>query len=921
MSVTLPVYVFGNVELFQEVFNAVVATLGDGGYGSLLKLVILIAGTCAIVQFSLSRNMMVFVKFLSIYYLSFYVLFYQTTTIDIIDRLNSGATEAVAVDKVPLGLALISSYTTRVGAGLTQLLEKNFSLPGDLNYSKTGLVMASKLALASADFEVAEPQFAENMSHYVSQCVYYDLLLGKYSWQELSQSEDVWNFVSTHASPARAFLYKGDSSEIVTCQEGVTLLNNDFSGALLDSKTKIGQFLFPNSTHANKLLMSYLPLGYQTLTGISQSGDKILTQSLMLNLLQNGILNAGAETGSPETVAAYAFVKARDTQRLSNNTAAQMAAHWLPLIQNIIEATLFGGFVIAFLMMVMVGWRAIKWYGLTLAWTQLWAPLYAILNLFMTIYAKSTTIGALGGQGLTLANVSGFAAVNADVMNLAGYLSVAVPFIALGFLKLDISAFNHLSQYVGGAIQGAATAAAGEAQSGNLSVGNIHYATNTGLNTSANHFDNNVRLMGGSVMSQLPGGSVVTSTENGQQVLNSQGALSHLGVNANLSDTFRSAYTRQAEHAESSAYTEAEQFTRASTAGFRSMINFAEHTAKSQGSGQAFNVSDNAAVNDAFNHVARVAEQIRHHHGLSVDETASVMGSVYSNASGGVDSRKTLVGRATEWVTGAHGSVNGGVRHDSQESGSQRLASAYDEARELMHDSAFNHHLEVATRALKEESYRESGDAGTRLTQDASHSFDKAESARSEMIANLQQAESYREGAQYATEHAMNINANASQVLMGELAKEGYSMAEIESLTVNHPEEAQIIAEQALAHYVNSVVEHGAPASHSKIDSFYHEHTEHLKTDRELEGQANAEMLNQKREHSELAKERVIDKQVKDSEFAKRNEIDAERQADIQDTTVKGQAIAQEVTRVQQKGIERSKVKGFLKDIDQSDNR
>ena len=64
-------------------------------------------------------------------------------------------------------------------------MEKTFSLPGDLTYQKTGVAMASRIVLASTQFQVTDPNFAQSVHSFVQQCVFYDVLLHKYSWNDL----------------------------------------------------------------------------------------------------------------------------------------------------------------------------------------------------------------------------------------------------------------------------------------------------------------------------------------------------------------------------------------------------------------------------------------------------------------------------------------------------------------------------------------------------------------------------------------------------------------------------------------------------------------------------------------------------------------------------------------------------------------
>ena len=88
---------------------------------------------------------------------------------------------------------------------------------------------------------------------------FYDLLLHKYSSQELLTAPNIWQFVTEHASPARAFLY---NQTVVTCRNGVASLNQDWQTAITQAEDRYAARLFPEETKAKTQLLKYLPLSY-----------------------------------------------------------------------------------------------------------------------------------------------------------------------------------------------------------------------------------------------------------------------------------------------------------------------------------------------------------------------------------------------------------------------------------------------------------------------------------------------------------------------------------------------------------------------------------------------------------------------------------------------------------------------------------
>ncbi|MFN7097200.1 MAG: conjugal transfer protein TraG N-terminal domain-containing protein, partial [Gammaproteobacteria bacterium] len=247
-----------------------------------------------------------------------------------------------------------------------------------------------------------------NMTSFMQQCVFYDLLLGKYTATDLLNAPDIWSFVTENASPARAFKYitgggVENNSTIYTCEEGVKYLNKDWDSEINQAATVYGQRFFnTDNVNAKSELLSRLPIAMSYLTNISQDATQIMQQSMTANAIQQSLLNNGTEEGASAAVTQYASTRAEQLQISKFAITGDLAAHWLSIMQNVIEALLYGSFIIVALTMLMpAGFRVVKSYLEMIIWVQLWAPLYAILNLVMTMGSRieflsafATTAGA-----------------------------------------------------------------------------------------------------------------------------------------------------------------------------------------------------------------------------------------------------------------------------------------------------------------------------------------------------------------------------------------------------------------------------------------------------------------------------------------------------------------------------------------------
>jgi conjugal transfer mating pair stabilization protein TraG len=479
---------YGGGELFFLVFNGIAALFNqeNGGIiGPLVHLGLLVGSAYVVVLMLFQNQLIEGVRWLLWVIVVTNLLFLPKTRIHIYDPLNNTHRD---VDHVPLALGAFASLTSQIGQNITENLEAVFTLPDYLPYHKTGTVFASSLMSQLGKFRIVDPTFKGNMERFVNGCVVYDAMIGhKYSLQDLHNSPNIWELVMTHASPVLGFLYKEESAPgtIITCREGSTKLN-----ALWSSEIKKATALYGTRVQVrdlNEAAFNTELLGSARLlmgaTAWADSAQNLLRQEMMIHAIEEGSHNKLSELGSAST---YAATKALLQQRSAYAVAGEIAARTLPLFKNVIEALSYALFIFIVVLALMPnGHRVLVTYAGILVWTQLWAPLYAVLNLIMSLYGRSETMAHSVQQGLTLLNSSAIINANADMTTLAAWLSVSIPFISYGILRQGAAAFVGLAQHLGSAMQAAASSAAAETVSGNISLGNVTMGTQAYQNTSA----------------------------------------------------------------------------------------------------------------------------------------------------------------------------------------------------------------------------------------------------------------------------------------------------------------------------------------------------------------------------------------------------------------------------------------------------
>jgi len=359
--------------------------------------------------------------------------------------------------------------------------------------------------------------------------VVYDAMIGhKYTLVDLQNTPDIWTLVRTQASPLLGFLYKSGKNPgaVVTCRAGATSLEALWN-AEIEHATAIYGSRVQNQNLTKAAFFTYLQDGYRLMTSIAEDASNLLKQEMMINVIEEASNNKLSELGSPSN---YAATKALLQQRSAYTVAGEIAARTLPLFKNVIEALSYGLFIfIVVLALLPNGYKVLMTYFGILVWTQLWAPLYAILNLIITLYGRSETMGYGAQNGLTLLNSSAIINANADMVTLAAWLSVSIPFISYGILKQGAGAFVGLAQHLGSAMQSAASGAASEAVSGNISLGNVSMGTQAYQNTSAFQHNTSPSYNASQFKSMGASGIEQNTFADGKQAFNDQ-AMSHLSV-------------------------------------------------------------------------------------------------------------------------------------------------------------------------------------------------------------------------------------------------------------------------------------------------------------------------------------------------------------------------------------------------------
>jgi conjugal transfer mating pair stabilization protein TraG len=482
------IFTVGGGDYLVNVFQAVAAWTGNGGYKSLIQVVLVMGLGLSALTLAFNQDWRAWINWFLGATLIYSCLMVPRLDVHVTDRLNPGLAPA-NVSNVPLGLALMASFTSQVGDYLTGSAEVVFGLPGDLHYSKNGMIYGARLYDATRSLRISDPEFAANLDEHFRQCVFYDVLLGRYSMKELAETSDIWATIAP-GSQARAqrFLTRDPSSgqvssSIVTCREAYSALNGQWAGLVDSMGTVFGRQLYPNQTAAlaKAKLFADLPIAYQYLAGVSANATDIFKQTLTINAMSQAMHSMSGSSGAGN-VDVYAQTRADIQTERTYGSIASNAMKWVPLLNVVLTVLFYALFPVLFPLFLMpkTGPLALKGYVTGFFYLAAWGPLFVILHMMLMVKGAADMSAVAGGSGLSLASFTGMADVNSDIGTLAGYLIASVPFLAGGVAKGAMAISHHATSYLNPS-QNAAEEAAREASTGNVALGNTSFENSSVL--------------------------------------------------------------------------------------------------------------------------------------------------------------------------------------------------------------------------------------------------------------------------------------------------------------------------------------------------------------------------------------------------------------------------------------------------------
>ena len=537
----LEIFTIGGGEPIVNVLNAVAAWCGGGGFRSFIQVVMVMGLGYVLLVVAFTLNWRAWFNWFVSATLIYLCMIVPTTSVKVTDRVNSSLAPAT-VDNVPIGLAAIASFSSQIGDWLTRRAETVFVMPSQLRLSTNGMLYGARLYDRTRGFVFHDPRVRANVEEYFRQCLFYDILLGFKTTDQLANSTNI--LVDTGpGSPARAMKWlksptDGGGSEIRTCEAAYTALRSiDIPGATDNELTRASPSAFPNlaASAAKAKLIADLPVVSQAFHGTAQNANTIFQQRSLVDAFLEARANLDASDGDT-----FAMLRADAQARNTYTSIAQQAMTWVPLLNIVLTVVFYAMFPVIFPLFLMpqTGPLALRGYLTGFFYLAAWGPLYVVLHMFV----MDRTIAAMKAaapSGMTMAGMEGIDAVSADTATIAGFLMMSVPFLAAGMARGAMAIATNATSMLAPA-QNAAEQAATERTTGNYAYGNLSYQNLTANTVQRDQWNEAPNFTGGFGYATFvnDNGTTSSSTADGTRVENVARGISAYGFKPTVSEGF-----------------------------------------------------------------------------------------------------------------------------------------------------------------------------------------------------------------------------------------------------------------------------------------------------------------------------------------------------------------------------------------------
>ena len=752
---SVEVFTFGGGQYLVNVFNAVAAWCGGGGFRSMLQVIMVIGLGYALMTMAMNLNWRVLYQWFVTTTLMYSVLIVPTTTVVIVDEINPTAGNG-SVAHVPIGLALIASVTSQANVWLTTTAETMFNIPNGLGLTKYGMVYPLVILEATKQFNITDPNLKANTENYINDCYLMAIMTNPNTTTVTPLEKIVGANILTGIGPGSVarFTQWYDSANGISsleCDKAYNLLSGYLQTDAKAELTKAAQAMYPDITDpttAYNKRVTDIPAVTTGMYGQSMSATDVFLQRSLTNAFMEARGNLGGAAGDT-----FSSMRAEVQAQNTMSVTARQALLWVPTLELVLTIVFYAMFPLIFPLMMLPGGgiQVLKGYIGGFFYLLSWGSVSAVLNMFILMKSSAQmATAANNGIGLTMNNLAQLDGMNADASSLAGYLLLSVPVIAGGLAKGAMS----LSSAAGGMlapVAHGAEAAAIERTSGNYSYGMV---SANQYNTAPSHLDG-----AATATTVNRNGTRTTTTADGSAVYDNSGGISRLGFTPSETQGEMQSLASSA----ASFHNQANGFRSSASASYQAATSHANSVIAGSSShngsdgGKSNAVETSHRQDGGFGSRSEVGDRLHSDDSVSNRDSRAVTDShsVARGIRGSVDaSIGTPGGGILGAKAGATAGVFGNVQSESRSS-KNKEQSATSQAGEGHNEGVTNYKSGTDTYAFSDSGVTRNG---------TFYRYDQLNESRSSLEKSFREAKSYDEQASFSDDKGRRLDRVVSDV-------------------------------------------------------------------------------------------------------------------------------------------------------------
>ena len=645
--------------------------------------------------------------------------------------------EAYQVDNVPAGLLVPASLVSTISYGFQQGLSKYYHTFQDDDYNKTGMMFAAKIFEDTNRYQLSTSN-QKVFDSYMDNCINTDILIrDKYTYQDLFDSADIFQFLETHATADHIDKVVFPDGQFISCFDALPKIKELVykDADIAKANLAISASDSPDHPYSADEIEEAVTKSYASyFNGYTKTAKETLSQNLAINALQMGLKNNSARHGSNVGIN-YAYTQSQMNSTAQYWSMGLLAQKWIPQAQTMFFMLLIAVFPLVIVSMLLPGMtmKGAKLYMDSLIWISLWSIFYTILN-FLTNTSLEEHINLLFGNstvpGFSVNMQDPVTTLTYEYASVSGYMMMFIPLISRMLVKPLSDIMSNMSTSMMNILSHNTSQGADMVTTGNSRIADTSYGNQNVNNATSNQFRSSP-LHDHGLRTEIAGGNETRTAMDshgravGSSAIDTSRMNYNTGVNAHVADQVSASATKSANESMATAMSQATRFSDTHT--------HSGTESQSQSSSLTHQVSDAADGVKTFseNHDSRTS--------------SNVVASVDAGIRAGYNSGESLWGYLAKDLTGFNAKIEGGVGIRMDGANGKQTMYTFQDLDKLAHN--------VST--IQSASQNHSGSLDDRDAIDFAKSFD----------ANMQSAYQSQQTATWASNNSATVDANYNRAI------------------------------------------------------------------------------------------------------------------------------------------------------------